>query len=258
MSGKKRDRAGHPDEGPNAKADPRPTDGSERVYPSTLWTTIRRFQLGGPDAEAALETLLERYRGVIAARFHKCGFPEPDQCVQEFISKRFLPRLLAKADPTKGRFRGFLGKALTWFILDEIGKRGRDRLGQAAPLDTIGNDSPSTALALSPEKIEFEMDRALAIAIVGRAFSKLRDQYAANGREDAFKAFEGAILGTSKERYAEIAHRLGTTEGTIKVDAHKFRRALRDRIMREVRDLVPEGEGEDEAKYLLSLFQRNS
>ena len=84
-------------------------------------------------------------------------------------------------------------------------------------------------------------DRTWALTLLGRVVDRLRLEYDDSGRSDRFEELV-AVLTRDPESspYAEIARRLGTTEGNIRVAVHRLRRRygllLREEIAATVGD----------------------
>ena len=63
----------------------------------------------------------------------------------------------------------------------------------------------------------------------------------AAGRGDVFAIVEPALSGDRPAQpWAELADELGTTEGALRVAAHRLRQKFRKRLEREVRDTLDE------------------
>src|SRR5262245_29424830 len=75
-------------------------------FQSTLWTVIRGADRG---EEAALREFALKYRGPIVAYIARRGLPnDAEDLAQEVFLRLIQDRVLAKADPSRGRFRSLL------------------------------------------------------------------------------------------------------------------------------------------------------
>ena len=83
---------------------------------------------------------------------------------------------------------------------------------------------------LTPERL---FERAWALTLLASVFDALRGEFESDGKGADFEALKPALEGDAAP-YAEIAARLGTSEGAVKVAVHRFRKRykalLRDRI----------------------------
>ena len=92
------------------------------MFPTTMWSTIRQAAASdGP----ALERLAEKYRPAIVAFLRRRGFCESDadDVCQDVFVRLLAGRVLANADPAKGRFRSLLLAVTTHQIQDRLRRR---------------------------------------------------------------------------------------------------------------------------------------
>jgi RNA polymerase sigma-70 factor (ECF subfamily) len=75
-------------------------------FQSTLWTVIRGADRG---EETALREFALKYRGPIVSYIARRGLPnDAEDLAQEVFLRLLQDRVLAKADPSRGRFRSLL------------------------------------------------------------------------------------------------------------------------------------------------------
>jgi RNA polymerase sigma factor (sigma-70 family) len=126
------------------------------VFQTTVWEVV---QAAGAGDEAALAKVAEEYRSPILAFIRGRGI-EPlqaeDLCHDVFV-RLMTGGVLAKADPTKGRFRSLLC-TVTVRVLQDWGRRHRE-----IPSDDLDPAAPMPAF-----------DRLWTLHLVERAFSQLR------------------------------------------------------------------------------------
>ena len=68
---------------------------------------------------------------------------------------------------------------------------------------------------------------------------RLRAEYTASDREKLFEALKPTLTEASRAvRYAEIASRLDTSEGAVKVAVHRLRQRYRELLRAEIADTV--------------------
>ena len=78
-------------------------------------------------------------------------------------------------------------------------------------------------------------------------------EYEQQGRAGLFKALRGSLAGTGGTApYAELAERLGMTEGAVKVAVHRLRGRFRERLREEIAQTVAGQEDVDDE--IRSLF----
>jgi len=166
---------------------------------------------------------------------------------------------LAGADRAKGRFRSFLLGAVKHFLANEWDKaRAQKRGGGKSPVP-IDFSSAETSFGVEPADqwtAEKMFDRRWALALLEQVLRRLRDDYVRDGKEKLFEQLKPTLTEASRSvPYAEIAARLGSTEGAVKVAVHRLRQRYRDILRAEIAQTVagPE-EVEDEIRNLFAAL----
>ena len=232
------------------------------AFVTTHWSMV--LAAGGsdsPDARAALEKLCRAYWFPIYAFVRRQGQNPHDaqDLTQEFFTRLLEKNQLAGADHSRGRFRSFLLAALKHFLANEWHKaRAQKRGGGQAllPIDAATAESKGgldPADHLTAEKI---YERRWALTLLEQVLHRLRDEYIRDGREKVFEQLKPTLTEASRTvAYAEIAVRLGTSEGAVKVAVHRLRRRYREVLRAEIADTVagPE-EVEDEIRNLFAAL----
>jgi RNA polymerase sigma-70 factor (ECF subfamily) len=240
-----------------------PDRSSPGHFPSTHWSRV--LAAGNPDAPEAFEALAnlcQSYWYPIYAYVRRKGHtPEQAQdLTQDFFTYVLERDLVAKADPERGRFRGFLRTVCARVLSTERERAtARKRGGGKSALSIDVGDaetrySREPSHELTPERI---FDRTWALTLLGRVFDQLRSEYDAAGRAAIFDELRAVLTGASQaDSYATIALRLGTSDGAIRVAVHRLRRRygilLRQEIAATVGDPI---EIDDEIRSLFSALQ---
>ena len=158
---------------------------------------------GNPDAAEAFEALAnlcQAYWYPIYAYVRRKGHP-PEQAqdlTQDFFAYVLERDLLAKADPDRGRFRGFLRIVCARRLSgDRERTHARKRGGGKTALsidvaDAEGRYSREPSHELTPERI---FDRTWALTLLGRVFDQLRGEYDAAGRAAIFDELRAVLTG---------------------------------------------------------------
>ena len=142
---------------------------------------------GSTRAGLALARLCQTYWYPLYAYARRRGYRPHDaqDLTQEFFSRLLDGRLLARADPHRGRFRSFLLAAMNHFLANEWEKaRARKRGGGLQPL--------SLDLAAAEERYDLE---PADDATPDKAFDK---QWALRLLEEVLTAWRGNISGKAK------------------------------------------------------------
>jgi hypothetical protein len=83
--------------------------------------------------------------------------------------------------------------------------------------------------------------------VLEQALARLREEYKAGGRGDLFDALKPLLTGEStSEPQAELAARLGLSEGALRVAAHRLRQRYGEAVRAEIAQTVARAEDVDE------------
>lgn len=235
---------------------------SSGAFHTTHWSVVARARGEGTEAREALAELCERYwyPVYLFVRRRGCGGEEAAERTQEFFARLLEKRAFEAADPSRGRFRGFL---LACVRHDLANQRDRERAAKRGGGRTIVSLDERTAAgryAHEPEATddpEREFQRAFARTLLERVLNALRVEHAEAGREAEFEAMRPLLARTSSSPgLAQVAADLGTTEGALKVRLHRLRRRYADRLREELADVVDRpGDVEDELRGLFEAVR---
>jgi RNA polymerase sigma-70 factor (ECF subfamily) len=106
---------------------------------------------------------------------------------------------------------------------------------------------------LTPDKI-FEMRWALEV--LDQAMTRLRDEFVREGKSEQFDRFKGYLTGNDDgTSYRELALKLETTEGAVKVAVHRLRQRFHQSLREEISLTVvhPDDIG-DEIRHLVAAI----
>ncbi len=229
-------------------------------FPPTRWTLVLSAREGdNRDSFEALEHLASEYWQPIYTYLRGKGrtHDEAQDDTQGFFAYLLRRDFLSNLQPEGGRFRNFLLVCLRRWMKDEVNRvinvkrKAEIALEPWHELELHG--SASLPKGSSPEEA---FDRSWANALVSRAMTALQERW--SHRADLFSALRLVVESPgSVEPYAEIAARLGMTEGAIGKAVHDLRRQFAEQIQAEVRDTVAREEDvEGELRYLVDLLRR--
>ena len=212
-------------------------------------------------ARAALEALCRTYWYPLYAFARRMGQSPHDaeDSVQGFFAICLEKNYLAAAEQAKGRFRSFLLLSLKRFLAKERDKsRARKRGGGQRPiaLDGLTAEQRYALEPAEPLSADRLFERRWALTLLEQVLSRLRAELAAAGRLEAFEQLKEFLLaGGRGTPYKELAARLGTSEGAVKVGVHRLRQRYRELLEEEIANTVasPE-EVAEERRYLLAVL----
>ena len=229
---------------------------------TTHWSVVLAAgRSGSTRARGALEKLCQTYWYPLYAFVRRLGHGPHDaeDLVQAFFAQCLEKDYLRAADRARGRFRSFLLMALKRFLANEWdAARARKRGGGALPI-SLEALTPEQRYALEPAE-RFGPDRLFerrwALTLLEKVLARLREEQVAAGRSAMFELLKESLTARGRAApYAELAARLGTSEGAVKVAVHRLRQRYRELLEAEIANTVasPE-EVAEERRYLLSVL----
>jgi RNA polymerase sigma factor (sigma-70 family) len=234
------------------------------AFVTTRWSVV--ITAGRSDttqARAALEKLCQTYWYPLYAYVRRRGHsPEDAQdLTQEFFARLLERNWVATADRQKGKFRSFLLSAMNHFLADEWDKaRAQKRGGGLAPVP-LKFDTAETRYGHEPvDNVtpEQSYERRWALTLLEEVLYRLRSEYEQEGRAKLFAALHPCLVGDrTSQPYAELAVKLGVTEGTVKSAVHRLRQRYRQLLRDEIAHTVAEpGEVNEELQHLFRTLSR--
>jgi RNA polymerase sigma factor (sigma-70 family) len=212
-------------------------------------------------ARDALAGLCQAYWHPLYAYVRRLGHSPHDaqDLTQEFFARLLAKNYLANADESRGRFRSFLLVSLKHFLANEWDKACAQKRGGGAVPIPIDPDVAETGCHFEPadnvtaDKI---FERRWALTLLDLVLRRLREEYTATDREKLFEQLKPTLTEASREvRYAEIAVRLGSSEGAVKVAVHRLRQRYRELLRAEIADTVANpAEVDDELRNLFAAL----
>ncbi len=213
--------------------------------------------VGQAAARAAWEHLYRIYCDPVYAFIRRRGRPRPEaqDLTQAFFVHLLETDSLRRADPAKGRFRSFLLGALSHFLVDDARRTGARKRGGGCHFvfldDAAAAEGDYLLAAPAWETPERLFEARWAAAVVGVAFTRLREEMAAAGKGALYDALSDYIAGEEDAPYQEKADALGLTLPALKSVIHRLRKRYAVRLREEVARTVAEpGDVEAEMRYL--------
>ena len=231
-------------------------------FVTTHWSVVMAAGRGDSTrARAALEKLCKNYWYPLYAFVRRLGHSAHDaeDLVQSFFAVCLEKNYLGAADETKGRFRSFLLLALKRFLANEWDKSQALKRGGAQitiSLDTLIAEQRYALEPAEPLTADKLFERRWALTLLDQVVFRLRDEHSAAGKSEQFEQLKECITAAGRGTpYAELATRLGTSEGAIKVMVHRLRRRYRELLEAEIANTVSSPEEiEAERRHLLAAL----
>lgn len=230
-----------------------------RRFETTQWTVVLAAGEGDePEARQALASLCRSYWHPVHAylRARGYGLQEAEDLTQGFFTRLIEKDALRHARRERGRFRSFLLASLKNYLANEwhrerAQKRGGERdLLRLETGDLESRRPVEPATWTTPEDVFLEQ---WTLTVLDRTMASLGAEMLDRGQGEEFEMLRDLLTPQgSGMRYQDVAARLDTTEGAVKVRIHRLRKRFGELLRREVADVVssPE-EVEDELHSLL-------
>ena len=215
---------------------------------------------GSGESRGALETLCQTYWLPVYAYVRRHARAEDAQdLTQGFFAHLLGQNAIGKADPERGRFRGFLLTALKNFLAGEREKAGAEKRGGGKTPLRLDFESGESRLQiepahdLTPEKL---FERRWVLALIDQVLESLHRELATEGKEGHFEQLKGGIVGEmTSEGYEQAAVALGITAAAAKQAAYRLRKRYRELFRLEVaRTVAEDAEVDDEIGRLLGIL----
>lgn len=227
-------------------------------FPTTHWTKIDAIRRGNArEAAAALEEICRDYWYPIYAFLRRNGLDLHDaqDAAQGFFQRLVSDNTLAEARRERGRLRSFLLGALKRVRIDDYRRDHARKRGGGEALVSIES---SEAERLYQTRFSHHDDaeaiylRSWAESLLQKVKAGLREEFTSRGRAALFEALEPHLVDEeSAPPYAELARRLGSTPGAVRLLVFRLRRNFRERLEGAVaKTLLDPAEFDEEMAWL--------
>jgi RNA polymerase sigma-70 factor (ECF subfamily) len=236
--------------------------GAQGQFPTTHWSRVAEARdLASPGTREALAAHCEAYWYPLYVFIRRRGYggDEARDLVQEYFARLLEGRVLAAADPAKGRLRTFLIADCTHFLSHQRARAAAQKRGGGRRVLSIDADEAEgrfrhePADDLTPERL---YERAWATTLLDGVLARLRGEYERDGRDPIFQRLKEVLtVGADSVPYAVIAADLGMTEGAIQVAVYRLRRRYAALLRQEITATVADSaDVEHEIRDLFSAL----
>jgi RNA polymerase sigma-70 factor (ECF subfamily) len=233
-------------------------------FAETAWSLVLATgNVSESRAREALTELCQMYWPPIYAYLRQRGFGRHDaqDLTQIFFQRIVQDETLRRASPARGRFRSFLLGALTRCLADQQAyvravKRGGG--AQFISMDEVAAEEmhhQRVTMNLTPAD---SLDARWAGLLLERALDKVRAEFSANGKAEAFEALSPFLAGEKQDiSYQDAAQRMGLAMSAVKTHIHRLRQQFASAVRQEVMQTVSAPhEVDDELRQLRGVFVR--
>lgn len=231
-------------------------------FPTTHWTLIQSVQEGSPEEAArAMEEICKNYWFPIYAYLRRSGRAAHDA---EDITQAFFQQLIAEetiknARQARGKLRSFLLTVLVRLLSDQ--GRHKNALKRGGGHVVVSFDAMEAEERYGhepqdgrdPEKIFLH---AWAGDVLQGVHTRLKAAFEEEGRLEMFETLD-PYLGSEDTQppYEELAGKLGSSPGAVRLLVHRLRKKFRTLLEREIAKTVMKPEDiEEELAWLRKVM----
>lgn len=168
---------------------------------------------------------------------------------------------IARAEPTKGRFRSFLLASLRHFMAKVHARESaQKRGGGVRPVD-FDENAAEERLGLTAGTTERspseQFERDWALALLEQALDRLGAEQRAMGKANLFVRVRSFLrAGPERGDYEALASEMGMSKGTLTVTVHRLQQRYRELVRTEIMQTIADpADLDDELRHLLSILQ---
>jgi len=177
---------------------------------------------------------------------------------QKFFARLLEKNYLAAANLVRSRFRSYLLGAMKHFLADAHDRRNAQKRGGGITFIPIEFDTVEGRCNLEPvdeTTAEKLFDKQWALEILDRTMSALKEEFITAEKAEQFKHLRTVLVPDAENlSYKDLAAKMGTTEGNVKVAVHRLRRRYKEVLRNEIsQTLSNPGDGEDELRHLFGV-----
>jgi RNA polymerase sigma factor (sigma-70 family) len=237
------------------------TQAGRNEFPTTRWTlVVAASDPRRQECREALVRLCESYWYPVYAYVRRRGYTkeEAQDLTQDFFVRILEGRYLDRADPNRGRFRSFLLNSCKFFLADETDRARAQKRGGGAilPFEVASGEERYRFEPLDNETPEHIFERDWAVSLLDRVVSRLKAEFIRHGSLKDFDKLKVVLLGQSEVPYAELALKMGASEGGLKVTVHRLRRRYRVLFLQEIMETVADpADVDSEIRFLFSALR---
>lgn len=229
-------------------------------FPTTHWTLVQSIRHGDvTESHQALGELCQRYWYPVYAFLRRSGRSEEDaeDLTQAFFTKLISEDTLQAMEPDAGhgKLRSFLLAVLTRMLVDEKRHRTAEKRGGGIPnfsLDQLEAEKRYRYEPVDVEDPEKLFWRAWANNLVATTRDRMKAVFEKQNREALFEMLEPHLISEEGSLpYVEMANRLDSTEGAVRLLVHRTRKRFRTELEKEVANTIADSsELENEMDWL--------
>jgi len=181
-----------------------------------------------------LNRLIAEYWKPAYGYLRACGVANVENAkdlTQEFFARLFEKGLIARLNPSRGSFRGFLMRALKNFAVDAARHEKARRPPSGALLISLEDCRDAESRAQPGEDADRVFDREWTRAVMRSALAELDRRMG-----ESYAAYRNYTEGN--ETYVSLEKKMGLTENDVRYRLSRCREELRAILREKIRDYV--------------------
>ncbi len=209
---------------------------------TTRWSVVARAASpDAPEAHAALEVLCRAYWWPLYAYARRRGFAadRAADLVQGLFAELIEKGRFAQVEAGRGRFRSWLLGAMKFHIGHDVERDLSVKRGggfEHVALDAAAADTRWQVACTSELDPERTFERAWALSVLDAALVRLERKMQTEGKADLFARLKPFLAAEpDADGLRAVALELRSTEGAVRVAAHRMRTAWRAAIRAAIR-----------------------
>jgi DNA-directed RNA polymerase specialized sigma24 family protein len=239
--------------------------GARGSFQETLWGQV--FAAGKqnlPESQEAMAALYKTYSLPIYSFLRRSGHDrqKAKDLAHDFFGYLWEHNLVAKADPSRSRFRNFLIGVLKKFVLNQYKEHNTLKGGAGYQFVSIDAETAEGIYANEPatdETPETIFERHWVLTVLAQARDRLRMEFMKSGTREQFNAVEPFLTGEKEDRFASLAKTLGKSEGAVRTVVSRLRAKHRALVVEVIsQTLVNKEDAEAEFQHLIATLRRRS
>ncbi len=218
--------------------------GEAREFPATRWTAILAARDDDAARRRALEDLIAAYWKPLYFYVRRKGLrvEEAKDAVQEFLVHVLEKDFLGRADPQRGRFRGYLKASFDHFLVNRHERQSAQKRGGGARPVPLDFDVAERQSDSAPQDPAAAFDREWAVGVMERSLARLRAEYEGGGRRGPFEVLARFLTPGEAPSHEEAAREAGLGAVAFKAVLHRARVRFRELVREEVAHTVASAE----------------
>ena len=229
-------------------------------FHTTRWSAVLlSAQSQAPGSQAALSELCRIYWYPIYSfvRWRGSSPEDAQDLTQGFFLHLLNHKALHHVSPVKGKFRSFLVASLQNYLSDQADSARCQKRGgniEFVPLDTRSDEDRYRLAPLDFLTADKVFDAQWAMTLLDEAMSRLREEYAAQGKASIFETLQPFIDPVNSKAalsYEQVANALQVGSGSVKKLIFRLRKQYTSLLREEVARTVSNPSEVDEEIHSL-------